>query len=120
MRRRPAMTTAIALGELNIRRVVEQEAPLFDPLTFFPTLTRELLAENRSWLEPTAIDPATGNVRLCIQSYIVRTPHHTILIDSCVGNDKPRPARPKWHMKTDDTYMRALAAAGFSVGDIDF
>ena len=57
---------------------------------------------------------------LCFQSYIVKTPHHTILVDSCIGNDKPRPLRPKWNMKTDDTYMRALAAAGFSVGDIDF
>jgi glyoxylase-like metal-dependent hydrolase (beta-lactamase superfamily II) len=57
---------------------------------------------------------------LSFQSYIVRTPHHTILVDSCIGNDKPRPLRPKWNMKTDDSYMRALAASGFSVGDIDF
>jgi len=51
---------------------------------------------------------------------VVKTPHHTILIDSCIGNDKPRPNRPNWNMKTDDTYMRALAAAGISVGDIDY
>jgi glyoxylase-like metal-dependent hydrolase (beta-lactamase superfamily II) len=57
---------------------------------------------------------------LCFQSYVVKTPHHTILIDSCIGNDKPRPGRPNWHMKTDESYMRALKAAGFSVGDIDF
>ncbi len=57
---------------------------------------------------------------LCFQSYVVKTPHHTILVDSCIGNDKPRPLRPKWNMKTDDTYMRALARAGFSVEDIDF
>ncbi len=57
---------------------------------------------------------------LCFQSYIVKTPHHTILVDACIGNDKPRPQRPIWSMKTDDIYMRALAAAGFSVGDIDY
>src|SRR3982074_249645 len=57
---------------------------------------------------------------LFFQSYVVKTPHHNILIDSCIGNDKPRPLRPKWNMKTDDTYARALAAAGFSVGDIDY
>ncbi len=50
----------------------------------------------------------------------MRTPHHTILIDSCIGNDKPRPQRPKWNMKTDDTYMSGLKAAGVSVEDIDF
>jgi len=51
---------------------------------------------------------------------VVKTPHHTILIDSCIGNDKPRPLRPKWNMKTDETYMRALKSAGFSVEEIDF
>jgi glyoxylase-like metal-dependent hydrolase (beta-lactamase superfamily II) len=50
---------------------------------------------------------------------VVKTPHHTILIDSCIGNDKPRPTRPKWHMKTDHTYLSGLKAAGFSVADID-
>ena len=114
------MTSMIALGDTTIRRIVEQEAPLFDPLTFFPSLTPELLAENRSWLEPAALDPASGKIVLCIQSYIVRTPHHTILIDSCVGNDKPRPTRPFWNQLKSDTYMRGMHAAGLSVDDIDF
>jgi glyoxylase-like metal-dependent hydrolase (beta-lactamase superfamily II) len=50
----------------------------------------------------------------------VKTPHHTILIDSCIGNDKARPTRPKWNMKTDDTYMRGLKSAGIAVEDIDY
>src|SRR5580692_4988650 len=114
------MKTALTIGDITVHRVVEQEAAFTDAREFLPTLTPELLAENRSWLEPNALEPATGKLILCFQSYIVRTPHHTVLIDSCIGNDKDRPARPAWHMKTDDTYMRALAAAGFSVGDIDF
>ena len=69
--------------------------------------------------EAGAID-ANDVLILCFQSYIVKTPHHTILVDSCIGNDKPRPLRPKWNMKTDNTYMRALATAGFSVDDIDY
>ena len=57
---------------------------------------------------------------LCFQSYVIETPHHTILVDTCIGNDKARPTRAKWHMKTDDTYIGGLKAAGFSVADIDF
>src|SRR5271154_3872543 len=114
------MKTTLAIGEVTIHRLVEQQAPFTDPLDFLPTLTPELLAENRSWLEPAALDPATGKLILCFQSYIVRTPHHTVLIDTCIGNDKDRSARPPWHMKTDDTYMRGLAALGFSVDDIDY
>ncbi|RYI99412.1 MAG: MBL fold metallo-hydrolase, partial [Acetobacteraceae bacterium] len=114
------MAKGFQLGDLTIHRVVEEERPLFDPLEFFPNLTAEVLAENRSWLEPAALDPATGLIKLCIQSYIVKTPHHTILVDSCVGNHKQRPNRPFWHQKTDDTWERNLAATGYSVEDIDY
>jgi hypothetical protein len=84
------MDKGFQLGELTIQRVVEEERPIFDPLTFFPNLTPELLAENREWLQPKALDPETGKLMLCIQSWVVRTPHHNILIDTCVGNDKNR------------------------------
>lgn len=114
------MSKTIALGDITVHRIVEQEEPLFDPLTFFPTLTAELLAENRSWLEPAALDPASGKVILTVQSYLVRTPHHTILVDSCVGNDKPRPLRPFWHMLKGESFMQGLAAAGVSPADVDF
>jgi glyoxylase-like metal-dependent hydrolase (beta-lactamase superfamily II) len=111
--------TTFRVGDLTLHRVVEQEAPIMAVLDFFPTLTRELLAENRSWFAPVSLD-AEDRLILCIQSYIIRTPHHTILIDTCVGNNKERPTRPNWHRRTDDTYMRGLAAHGLSVDDIDF
>src|SRR3954454_20977949 len=73
------MANGFQLGDLTIHRIIEEERPLFDPLTFFPTLTKEVRAENLPWLQPDSIDPATGQLRLCIQSYVVQTPHHTIL-----------------------------------------
>jgi glyoxylase-like metal-dependent hydrolase (beta-lactamase superfamily II) len=115
-----SMATEIKLGEITVHRVVEQEAPIFPPLEFFPALTAELLAENLPWLSPKYIDPATGKLVLCVQSYLLRTPQHTILIDSCVGNHKPRPARPFWNMLSSDRYEKNLAAAGVGVGDIDY
>jgi glyoxylase-like metal-dependent hydrolase (beta-lactamase superfamily II) len=41
-------------------------------------------------------------------------------VDSCIGNDKDREARPLWHKKKDDAFMRGLGAAGLTVNDIDF
>jgi glyoxylase-like metal-dependent hydrolase (beta-lactamase superfamily II) len=107
-------------ADVTIDRIVEQQAPLFDPLTFFPGATPELLAENREWLNATALDPATGLVILCIQSYVVRTPHHTILVDTCVGNDKDRPNHQFWSQMRGTQYMEGLAAIGLTVEDIDF
>ncbi len=108
------------VGDITIHRVVEQEAPIFDPLEFFPSLTKEVLEQNRSWLQPRFIDPATGKVVLCIQSYLVQTPHHNILIDSCVGNHKPRPTRPFWNMLKSEAWEKGLAATGVGLGDIDY
>jgi glyoxylase-like metal-dependent hydrolase (beta-lactamase superfamily II) len=113
------MTDVIRLGDVTVQRIVEQETAFLPALEVLPALTPALLAENRHWLEPAALDQ-NGNLVLCFQSYILRTPHHVILIDSCIGNHKSRPNRPKWHMKTDDAYMAALAAAGLRVEDIDF
>src|SRR5579863_9191518 len=110
----------LSVGDLTIYRIIEQETTFLPALDLFPALTPELLAENRSWMQAAGALDAQDVLILCFQSYIVKTPHHTILIDSCIGNDKPRPTRPKWNMKTDDTYMRALASAGISVDEIDF
>ena len=118
------MTTRFAVDDLTIHRIVEQETPSSDeayrPQVFFPDLTDEMLEANRGWLTGNGLDPIYGNVLLCYQTYIVRTPHHTVLIDTCIGNEKNHPTRPHWHGKTDATYMNALAAAGLTVDDIDF
>jgi len=109
----------LSVGDLTIHRIIEQETTYLPALDMMPALTPELLAENRAWLRQAgAIDDADMLI-LCFQSYVVKTPHHTILVDSCIGNDKPRPNRPKWNMKTDDLFMRGLAATGVSVADID-
>jgi len=114
------MSLKFAAGDLTIHRVIEQETSFLPALEMFPDLTGQRLAENRSWLKQAKGLDDDDTLILCFQSYIVRTPHHTILIDTCIGNDKPRPTRPKWDMKTDNTYIGGLKAAGFSVEDIDF
>jgi glyoxylase-like metal-dependent hydrolase (beta-lactamase superfamily II) len=114
------MSLKFAAGDLTIHRIIEQETTFLPALDMLPGLTPELLAENKAWMQKAGAIDANDVLILCFQSYIVKTPHHNILVDSCIGNDKPRPLRPKWNMKTDDAYMRALAAAGFSVGDIDY
>jgi glyoxylase-like metal-dependent hydrolase (beta-lactamase superfamily II) len=114
------MGLALAVGDLAIHRIIEQETTFLPATELLPGLTPDTLAENREWMRKAAAIDADDVLILCFQSYIVKTPHHTILIDSCIGNDKPRLTRPKWNMKTDDTYMRALASAGISVDEIDF
>jgi len=113
------MTEPITLKDITIHPIIEQQAAFFPAGGFFPTLDSELLAENRAWLQPSFLDQADQLV-LCIQGFLIKTPHHTILVDTCVGNHKPRPTRPFWHMLDSDRFEKGLAAAGVSVGDIDY
>jgi glyoxylase-like metal-dependent hydrolase (beta-lactamase superfamily II) len=111
--------TPIALHDISIHPVVEQQGAFFRAKEFFPTLSQELMDENRSWLEPDFIDPS-GGVVLCIQGFVIKTAHHNILIDSCVGNHKSRPTRPFWNNLNSDRFETALAGIGLSVNDIDY
>ena len=113
------MSLQFSVGDLTIHRIIEQETTFLPALDLLPALTPGVLSENRAWMQRAGALDADDVLILCFQSYVVKTPHHTILVDSCIGNDKPRPLRPKWNMKTDDTYITGLAAAGVSVADID-
>ena len=55
-KRRSILPTGIEIGSTTIHRIVEQEGPFFEAMKFFPTITRELLDENRGWLQPRFLD----------------------------------------------------------------
>jgi glyoxylase-like metal-dependent hydrolase (beta-lactamase superfamily II) len=114
------MITKIRLADVLIHQIIEQEISFWDFREFFPTLSDDVINENRTWLMPDFLDPATGKIILRVQSYILKCPHRTILIDPCVGNHKPRPDLPIWHMMSSNQYERNLAAAGLSPDDIDY
>ena len=114
------MRTEYRVSDMTIHRLVEQETGYTPMLEFLPNLSKETLEENLPWLAPGGYNRETGNVVLCYQSYVVKTPHHNILVDACIGNDKNAPHRPAWDKKNDPNWMNALKAAGLGVGDIDF
>ncbi len=112
--------SARRLGDITIARIVDWEEPVFATTRLIPNATPEALAPYRHWLEPKALDPATGLLILPIQSYVVRTRHHNILIDGCLGEDKTcRWLRP-WHQLRGLRYLRDLATLGLAPEDIDF
>ncbi len=114
------MSLKFSAGDLTIHRVIEQETTFLPALDLMPTLTPDLLAQNRQWMRAAGAIDAEDVLILCFQSYIVKTPHHTILMDTCFGNDKNFPDRPVIHKRTDESWVRNLAATGFKPEDIDY
>jgi len=108
------------LGGIEVTSVLEQVAEFMTPHEFFDGFTDAMLEENRDWLVPGAISPVSGKMILPIQSYLVRTKHHTILIDTCVGCHKKFKWVPDWNDRQDESYLANLKAAGVDPADIDY
>jgi glyoxylase-like metal-dependent hydrolase (beta-lactamase superfamily II) len=115
--RNPVKPTHI--GEFEICRVADFCGPSFDPAEFFPDFDPEVVRENAALLGPQLIDPASGKLVFSFHSFVVKTPRHTILIDSCIGNGKDRAARPQWH-KMRTSYLADLAAVGVKPEQVDY
>lgn len=111
------MTGTLHLDDITIDRIIEDEYSFESARVFFPTLTESQLAESRSWMRTFGLDEQ-DQIVLCFQSYVVRTPHHTILVDTCIGNDKFRPGRRR-PLITHTKWMDGLAALGLTLADID-
>jgi glyoxylase-like metal-dependent hydrolase (beta-lactamase superfamily II) len=112
----------VQLGNITIDRIVESICTDFVPLKFFPSSTPEDWDRHRQWMleSPRALDPVSGNLVLTIQAFLVRTRHHTILVDTCVGDHKARPSIPFWNMMRLDTFLPRLAAAGVQPEQVDY
>ncbi len=107
-----------SVGDVSVATVFDIMLPL-NAGFFFPETTDAEWAPHLDWLtEAGGYDPAPGNVLFPVQSHLVKTDHHTILIDTCIGNDKKR-FRGPWNMKTDLAYLDNLAAHGVDPADID-
>lgn len=104
------------IGDISVSRVVENEGAFSSVDFLLPGFSPELLQEH-AWLRPEFVDPE-NRVMMSFHSYVLRTPHHTILIDCCAGNDKERPARPPWH-RQKGPYLDRLAQAGVRPEDVD-
>ena len=106
-------------GEVEITRVLEFEAALFEPAVIHPEASPEIIKRHRSWLTPRLMDPVSGLMIFAFHSTVIKTPHATILVDTCSGNDKERPHKLRYDKK-NWPYLANLAAAGFAPEDIDY
>ncbi len=107
------------IGDFEVHRLTEFEGPFIAPEIFFPDFDADVLRAHPDMAGPRLIDPATGKLVFSFHCFIVKTGRHTILIDSCLGNDKERPTRPQFH-RLRTPFLTDLANAGVSVEDVDY
>lgn len=109
----------ITLADTTITRIEEQQGPGFLPDFLFPDWDPKVLEEHRDWMVPDCFDDAGGRFIASVHSWLVRTSHHVILIDTCGGNDKERPLLERFHRQSHP-YLARLAAAGVQPEAVDY
>lgn len=107
------------IGDFQVHRITEFEGPFIAPDVFFPDFDPGVLLAHPDLAGPRLIDPASGKLVFGFHCFVVRTGRHTILVDSCLGNDKERPTRPQFH-RTRTPFLADLAGAGVRPEEIDF
>ena len=103
------------VGRVKITKIVEITS-VGGSRFILPQGTSEAI-QAMPWLVPHYATPE-GRLRMTIQSWIVETPSHRIVVDTCIGNGKQNRSVPIWN-NLDKPYLDDLAAAGYPAESID-
>ena len=107
------------LGPAQLSRITDLDRFAL-PLGFFmPDADVAELRPHADTLAPHHFDFETNEVLLGLHSLLLRVGGLNILIDTCVGECKPRPRRADWHDRKASGYLEALAAQGLRPEDVD-
>ena len=110
---------ALQLGDIRVDRIVDWDGPFLTAPQMFPDATREALEPHLEWLAPDALSADELRLILPVQSYLVRSARHTLLIDTCIGCRKSHDVFRGWSARSDEAWLARLRAAGVSPEDID-
>ena len=106
----------LEVGRLRIGAVVETAGPT-RATWLFPSATPEGLDRHRAWLAPHFLD-TEGRLLQSVHTFVVKTPDLTVLVDTCIGNDKDRGGRRPFHMLRTG-FLDTLRAAGVAPEAVD-
>ena len=107
----------LRIGDVTITSIVERDGPWRTPEAMFPAYDKAVGARHLAEIDPVFYDPASGKMMITYQTFVVRTPHHTILVDTCTGEDKGYPAPMDFPKQP---WLDGFAAAGLRFEDIDY
>src|SRR5262245_55780712 len=91
------------------------------PITeFLPGITADTIEFARTLLEPNHIDVTRNRLLLAIQSFVLHAGGRTILLDSCVGEEKERRLIPEFHRRAHTGFLDGLARIDVPAESVDF
>jgi glyoxylase-like metal-dependent hydrolase (beta-lactamase superfamily II) len=107
----------LKIGDVAITSIVERDGPWRRPQDMFPAYDPERGKRYLAEMDPVVYEPATDRMVITYQTFVVRSPRHTILVDTCTGDNKGYPA-PMDFPKA--RWLDEFRAAGLSFESIDY
>src|SRR4029434_5585596 len=80
--------------------IIEIGRSAFPTTQMLPESDAGRIVQHHRWIKPHFWDDVTGDLGSRIQTWIVRTPQHTVLVDTGVGNDKERHETALWNKRS--------------------
>ena len=108
----------IRIGDITIDAVIEREGPWRRPQDFFPAYDEAVFKHHLPRMEPEVFDAALGMMVITYQTFVVRTPRYTILVDTCTGEDKGHP--PPFDFPGKERWRNELFALGIGYEQVDY
>lgn len=105
------MIDTYRVGDVRITRIHEYSGPTHDPKFLLPDMPQSLLESNRDWMVPAHWIPAMNKLILTVQLWVVHAGENIIVIDTGVGNRKPREGMARIH-QLNTLVLEWLEAAG--------
>jgi glyoxylase-like metal-dependent hydrolase (beta-lactamase superfamily II) len=86
------------IGDIKVTRILEYAGPTHDPAFLFPKMEDGVLAEHQQLMAPNHWIPHMNKLIVTIQFWIVHVGSNIIVVDTGVGNFKPRAGIPRMNM----------------------
>ena len=107
----------IRVGDVTIACIVERDGPWREVNNMFPTADLAIAKRHLAEMEPFVYDPVSQKLVIPYQTFVVRTPRHTILIDTCTGEEKGY--GPPWTF-SPQPWLDGFRKLGLRFEDIDY
>lgn len=105
------------VGDVAITRILELEIPLpYHPKHAFLKEATPQALERIPWVRPHFVTDE-GALILSIHALLVQAPGLNLVVDTCIGNDKPRAITGGRALQTE--FIQSLEAAGCSRESVD-
>jgi glyoxylase-like metal-dependent hydrolase (beta-lactamase superfamily II) len=109
--------TQLRIGNVTVDSIIERDGTWRMPADLFPAYDPETARPHFAEMDDFGLDPQSGRIVITYQTFVLRTLHHTILVDTCTGEDKNYPAPMNFPKQS---WLDGFARLGLGFEDIDY